>query len=91
VLLRVAVFAALIAAALVGAKRYDLFARAGLAGSCSVVATPAGQTGEWRACTAGRLAGLPDLRRNACTRQGIARGVEFWRCPAPVRSSPVGQ
>jgi hypothetical protein len=89
--LRIFAAAVCIAAALVAVKKEHLVQRAGLSGSCSVVSTPPGQSGEWRACKAGRLAGRPDLHRDACTAQGLSGTLEFWRCPAPVKSSPIGQ
>jgi hypothetical protein len=88
-LLRVFTFAVLLVGVMVGLKNGHVLQRLELTGSCSVIATPQGQSGEWRACHAGRLAGQPDLSRNSCTRQGTAGAVVFWRCPTSIESSPL--
>jgi hypothetical protein len=89
--LRIFAAAICVAAALVAVKNERLIQRAGLSGSCWAVSTPPGQSGEWRACQPGRLAGRPDLSRRSCTKQGLSGRLEYWRCPAPVESSPIGQ
>jgi len=83
-MLRLAILTVLLAAALTAVKREHLLERAGLTGSCAVVAAPADPTGEWRACKKGRLTGTPDLSRDGCTRRGVHEGSEYWRCPAPL-------
>jgi hypothetical protein len=83
-MLRVFIAAALVVAALVAVKDGRVLTRAGLVGSCSAVAAPAGQAGVWEACRAGKLEGRPDLSRHSCVSAGVRRGLEYWRCPAPV-------
>jgi hypothetical protein len=88
-LLRVIATAVVIVGVMVGIKNGHVLQRLELTGSCSVVATPKGQSGEWRACTAGRLAGQPDLSRDSCTRQSAMADVVYWRCPTSIESSPL--
>jgi hypothetical protein len=57
-------------------------------GGCVAVAAPAGQTGAWERCTAGKLQGAPDLRRQGCSRAGVDGTTELWRCPERIQSSP---
>ncbi len=83
-MLRFAVLTVLLAAAFTAVQRGHLLERAGLTGSCALVAAPADPAGEWRACSGGRLTGAPDLSREGCTRHGIHEGSEYWRCPAPL-------
>lgn len=81
---RFAVLLVLVAVAFAAVKREHLLERAGLTGSCAVVAAPADPAGEWRACSEGRLTGAPDLSRGGCARRGVHEGSEYWRCPAPL-------
>ncbi len=83
-LLRVVLVAALVAALMVAVKDGRVLRHAGLTGSCSSVATPAGQSGSWKACRAGRLEGRPDLSRDSCTSVERVGPLEYWRCPAPL-------
>lgn len=83
-MLRFAILTVLLAAALTAVKREHLLERAGLTGSCAVVAAPADPAGEWRACSRGRLTGAPDLSRDGCARHGVREGSEYWRCAAPL-------
>ena len=80
--------AALIVAAMVVIKDGRALERTGLLSSCQVVATPAGQTGYWEACRAGKLEGHPNLTRRSCVSHGIADRLEYWRCPSPIGSGP---
>lgn len=73
---------------MVAIKDGRVLSETGLLASCSAVAAPLGDTGFWEACRPGKLEGRPDLSRRSCTRQGIMRGIELWRCPAPVASGP---
>jgi hypothetical protein len=81
----------LVAAAMMYVKQGRVMQRLGLTGSCSVVATPVGQDGEWRACKPGRLAGRPDLSLNSCESQSLVGKVEYWRCPASVAPNALRQ
>ena len=83
-MLRFALLIALLAVALTAVKREHVLERAGLTGSCAVVAAPADPAGEWRVCTAGRLTDAPDLSRGGCTLRSVQAGREYWRCPAPL-------
>jgi hypothetical protein len=83
-MLRVFVLALAVFALMVAIKDGRLLSEAGLVGSCSPVAAPPGSSGYWEACQPGKLEGRPDLSRRSCERRGIVRGVEIWRCPAPI-------
>jgi hypothetical protein len=83
-MLRILLVTAALAGALFAVKDGRILARAGLVGSCSAVAAPAGEAAPWQACRAGRLEGRPDLSRRSCTSQGIVGDVEYWRCPGSV-------
>lgn len=74
----------LVAAAMMWIKHGQVMQRLGLSGSCSVISTPVGQDGEWRACKPGKLAGRPDLSLDSCESQTLVGKVEYWRCPASV-------
>ena len=58
-------------------------------GSCSVFSTEPDGTQEVR-CAKGRLDGYPDLSRKNCMLQTLGGSVQFWSCPAPIGSAPVG-
>ena len=88
-LLRIFATAVVLVGVMVGIRNGHVLQRMKLTGSCDVVATPKGQSGEWRACHAGRLAGQPDLTRDSCTQQGAAPEVVYWRCPTSIESSPL--
>ncbi len=87
-MLRIALLLCVAAVAFATVKYVRLLEQAGLTGSCTVVATPADPASEWRACSAGRLTGAPDLSRGGCTRRGVDEGLEYWRCPAPLVPLP---
>jgi hypothetical protein len=40
-------------------------------------------------CTKGRLDGFPNMTNKSCTLVATRPKHEFWRCQAPVLSSPV--
>jgi hypothetical protein len=58
-----------------------------LVADCRIVATPAGESGQWRACTAGKLTGQPDLTRAGCEQKNAFAGIQYWSCPAPIHGS----
>jgi hypothetical protein len=80
--------AALIVATMVGIKDGRPLRETGLVAVCTEVAPPAGQTGYWEACKAGKLEGRPDLTRRPCDRAGLVQNVEYWRCPERIGSGP---
>lgn len=86
-MVKIALAAALIAAALHGVKSERVLERAGLFGSCSAVAGAASDTGGWMACSAGRLSGYPDLSRDSCKLGGTRERIVYWRCPSELVSS----
>ncbi len=88
-LLRIFATAVVLVGIMVGIRNGHVLQRMKLTGSCDVVATPKDQTGEWRECRAGRLAGQPDLTRNSCTQQATSGELVFWRCPTSIESSPL--
>ena len=84
---RIFLVAALIASGMALAKRDHAFEKAGVVSYCRVVATPAGQDGEWRACSEGFLTGYPDLKLDSCERIGRQGKDDIWQCPVPVVTS----
>jgi hypothetical protein len=84
----VLVFAVLVVAVMATIKDGRALHRIGLTGSCSTVATPAGQAGSWERCVAGKLEGAPDLSRQGCLSAGTYGKAEFWKCPARLKSGP---
>ena len=89
--LRFAVVAAVIAGALGLVQQKHVLQNAGLFGSCSHVATPAGQTGVWHECVPGKLTGTPSLSRGSCTRVQHSPSRDFWRCPTALESNTIRQ
>jgi hypothetical protein len=78
------------AAAVIGVGwDHDLLHRSGLIGYCTSAPTPAGASGQWRACEKGVLDGRPDLSRQSCRPRARSGHVEYWSCPARVEASPV--
>ena len=86
-MLRIAVTAALIAAALFTIKSEGVLERTGLVGSCTTVETHGEHREELLACRAGKLTGAPGLSRDSCIGEGRSGTVELWRCPAPLEVS----
>jgi hypothetical protein len=84
--LRIFLVTAAVAAAMLAVKDGRLLARAGLVGSCSAVAAPAGHSGAWQACKPGRLEGRPDLSSKSCSSEGVVGKLEYWSCPADLAS-----
>jgi hypothetical protein len=76
--------AAVALAVMVAVKDGRILAEAGLRGSCVPLASPAGQSGAWYACSEGRVTGRPDMSRHDCTAQGLRGDLEVWRCPAAL-------
>jgi hypothetical protein len=85
-MLRVLVASTFLVLAMVVVKDGSALERAGLLGACHAVATPAGQTGYWHACTSGRLDGRRDLSLRPCAARPTVGSVEYWRCPTPLGS-----
>lgn len=86
-LFRIIVVGALVMGVLVFVKQDRLLERTGLIGSCQIVASPAGDLDQWRACREGKLEGRPNLGMDSCESKAIQGKVEFWRCPAPISAS----
>ena len=86
-MVKIALVAALIAAALHGVKNERVLERAGLFGSCTAVSGAAAEAGGWMACSSGRLSGYPDLSRDSCTKGGTRAKIVYWRCPTPIVAS----
>jgi hypothetical protein len=89
--LRFAIVAAVIAAGLGFAQQRQVLQHAGLFGSCSQIATPAGQSGVWHECVPGKLTGTPSLTRGSCTRIQHSATRDFWRCPTALEPDKVRQ
>jgi hypothetical protein len=86
-LVKIVVFAALVGVGLFVAKEERLFEKAGLVGHCQVVRAPAGDDGEWHACSEGLMSGFPSLVKDSCTREIRRNEYEYWRCPVPLSRS----
>jgi hypothetical protein len=89
--LRFAIFAALIASALAVVQQRDVLQNAGLVGHCSEIATPAGKSGVWHDCVAGSLTGTPGLSLSSCTRVSHSSKRDVWRCPVGLASNKLRQ
>jgi hypothetical protein len=89
-MLRIFLVGAAIVAALVIAQRDHWFERAGLVGTCRIVAAPYGDTSQWWSCRQGVITGYPVLTRQQCDNMGITHNREYWRCPTPHDSAPGG-
>lgn len=88
---RVVFAAAMIASALAFVQHERGFERTGLLGTCSALAAPAPDGGQWLECRPGRLTGYPDLSRDSCTRRGVRGEARYWICPTALVAarSPV--
>jgi hypothetical protein len=84
---RVVVFAACVLALMVAVKDGRVLAKTGLKGSCAVVRVDADGS-QLQGCHAGKLEGMPDLRRQGCKYAGKTEAVEYWSCPASVVAAP---
>ena len=82
--IRFALLAALVAAGLAVAQRQHVLENAGLVGHCSRMATPAGQTGFWHECVAGKVTGTPGLSLSSCKRVSHTTERDVWRCPTEL-------
>jgi hypothetical protein len=90
-LLRVVIFAALIASALAVVQRNDVLQNAGLVGHCSRIATPAGKSGVWHECLSGKVTGMPGLSLSSCKRVSHSSERDVWRCPVELGSNRIRQ
>jgi len=90
-LLRFALFAALIASTLAVVQQRDVLQNAGLVGHCTAIATPAGKSGVWHECVAGKVTGTPGLSLSSCTRVSHSTERDVWRCPVGLESNKVRQ
>jgi hypothetical protein len=85
-MLRALVAGVFIVMAMVVVKDGRALERAGLLGTCHSIPTPAGHTGYWHACRAGRLDGRPDLSLRPCAAKEKHGSMQYWRCPTPLGS-----
>jgi hypothetical protein len=90
-LLRFALFAALIASTLAVVQQRDVLQNAGLVGHCAEIATPAGKSGVWHECIAGKMTGTPGLSLTSCTRVSHSTQRDVWRCPVALASNKLRQ
>jgi hypothetical protein len=81
---RIVVAAALIASLIAFAKHERVLDRTGLLGSCTALAAPAPQGGQWLECRPGELTGYPDLSQDSCKREGTRGQSRYWICPTPL-------
>jgi hypothetical protein len=90
-MVRIVLLAAVIAATLVVVQRQGVLQNAGLAGYCTEVAAPAGETDHWHECRPGKLTGTPELSQASCKRAGVNGKVELWRCPTSLEQNATRQ
>jgi hypothetical protein len=90
-LLRVVLVAVLIAGGLIVVRQKHVLQNAGLVGYCQPIATPAGQTGFWHECRAGKLTGTPGLTLGSCARARHEPTRDLWRCPTALESNQTRQ
>ena len=89
-MLRIAVIALCIVAAMVAVKDGRILHTSGLTGSCTLVSTnPDGSVVD--ACKGGKLEGRPDLTKRGCTAAGISGAYGYWHCPAGTQQSDAGR
>jgi hypothetical protein len=81
---RIVFVAAMIASILALGRHERVRDRAGLVGSCSTLAAPAPQGGQWLECRPGKLSGYPDLSQDSCTRRGMRGEARYWICPTAL-------
>jgi hypothetical protein len=79
-LLRILIIGALAIGLMIAIKQGTLLKGLGLLSNCEVVETPRGETGEWRACTEGKLDGRRNLS-DICKPMGFSGEFEYWSCP----------
>jgi len=72
---------ALIFALMVVVKDGRALRMTGLTGSCQIAQRYA-DSSFLVACRAGKLDGLPDLSRRACTSAQVTPGLQYWHCAA---------
>jgi hypothetical protein len=89
--LRFFLLAAVIASGLVIVQRQHVLENANLVGHCTRIATPAGKTGVWHECLAGKLTGTPGLSLNSCRRASHSSTRDVWRCPVGLESNQARQ
>ncbi len=90
-LLRVVIFAAVIAAALAVVQQKQVLQNAHLTGYCTRIATPTGGTGVWHECRSGSITGMAGLSRGSCVRVSHASARDVWRCPTPLETNNTRQ
>jgi hypothetical protein len=81
---RIVFAAAMIASVLALAKHERVLDRTGLFGSCSSLAAPAPEGGQWLECRPGSLTGYPDLSEDSCSRRGLRGETRYWICPTAL-------
>ena len=81
---RIVFAAAMIASVLALAKHEQVLDRTGLFGSCSALAAPAPEGGQWLECRPGELTGYPDLSQDSCTKRGMRGEARYWVCPTAL-------
>lgn len=90
-LVRIVLFAALIAVTLAVVQQQHVLQNSGLTGYCTRIATPARQSGHWHECHPGKLTGTPELSLASCQRAGRTGQIERWRCPTPLEQNIARQ
>ncbi len=79
-LLRIIIVGGLAIGLMIAIKQGAILRGIGLLSSCAIVQTPQGNTGEWRACTEGKLDGRRDLS-DICTPIGVRGDARVLELP----------
>jgi hypothetical protein len=87
---RIVAVATVVLAVMIGIKDGRVLKKSGLTGSCSVVQVGADGS-QVEACRAGKLEGMPDLRRQGCKDAGESGPYDYWRCPSSVAAGANGR
>lgn len=84
---RIVVVAAVVASILAVARNERVLDRAGILGTCTELAAPAPEGGQWLECRPGDLTGYPDLSRDSCQKAGMRGEARYWVCPVRLVSA----
>ena len=91
IVFRFALLAGVVASVLFVAQRHQVLQNAGLVGHCSRIATPAGKSGFWHECVAGKVTGTPSMSLTSCVRVSHTPERDVWRCPTEVGTNKTRQ
>lgn len=88
-LLKIIVVGAVLIGVMAAIRDGRVLKDAGLLSTCTAAPVNGKPDPTLLACTNGRLDGFPDMTSKSCTLIAAHPNREYWRCPAPVVSSPT--